>query len=97
MRDFEFVKVIVRMPNGKTLTTTRQHVLRRGKFLHFKRNDLEPQIFLPLSEFGLEKAQEAEELERRKWDQEEAESIQMNLELETPEHPVATEVSDAVV
>jgi hypothetical protein len=97
MRDFEFDKVIVRMSRSESLVTTRRHILRAGKFLHFKRNDLEKQIFLPLDVFGLAKAHEAEELERRKRDQEEAESIQMNLELETLEHPVATEVSHEVV
>jgi len=97
IRHFEFEKVVVRLSGTKTLVTTRRHILRVGEIRYFKRNDLERQIFLPLSEFGLEKAQAAEELERRKRGQEEAKSIQMNLELETPEHPVATEVSNEVV
>jgi len=97
IRYFEFDKVIVHMSGTESLVTTRRHILRVGEVRYFKRNDLEPQIFLPLDDFGLAKAQEAEELDRRKRDQEEAESIQMNLELETPEHPVATEVSDEVV
>ena len=51
MTRLEFRGVVVHLP-FKTLYTTRQTVLREGKFLHFKKNQLEKQIFLPLSCFG---------------------------------------------
>jgi hypothetical protein len=97
IRYFEFDKVIVHMSGTESLVTTRRHILRVGEVRYFKRNNLEPQIFLPLSEFGLAKAHAAEELKRRMRDQEQAESLQINLELETPEHPASTEVSNEVV
>jgi hypothetical protein len=46
----------------ETLQTTRNFVLKHGKYLHFKRNDLERQIFLPLDEFGKSDIQERKEL-----------------------------------
>ena len=36
----------------ETLQTTREYLLKHGKYLHFKQNDLERQIFLPLEDFG---------------------------------------------
>ncbi len=46
----------------ETLKTTRNFLLRHGRFLHFKRNDLERQIFLPLEEFGKRDIEEKQEL-----------------------------------
>jgi hypothetical protein len=51
MRKGTFERVVVHLP-FKTLVTSRQTVLKFGKFLHFKKNQLEKQIFLPLSDFG---------------------------------------------
>jgi hypothetical protein len=60
MRDGTFKFVIVQLPFGGQLITTRLHILENGRFLNFKRNQLERQIFLPVIEFGLEKAQKSE-------------------------------------
>lgn len=60
LRDYAFKYVIVSLSNGQTLETTRLHILKNGKFLHYQQNQLERQIFLPLSEFGLDKANESE-------------------------------------
>ena len=60
MRDGTFKLVIVQLPFSGQLITTRLHILEKGMFLNFKSNQLERQIFLPVSEFGLEKAQKSE-------------------------------------
>jgi hypothetical protein len=58
--DSSFRLVVVHFPSGHNLTTTRLHVLRHGRLLHFKEQGFEKQIFLPVSEFGIEKALETE-------------------------------------
>lgn len=60
MRDGSFKFVIVHLPFGEQLLTTRQHILNKGKMLNFQRNQLEKQIFLPISEFGIDKAKGSE-------------------------------------
>lgn len=58
MRDGSFERVIVHLPFGETLETTRTHILAKGRMLNFARNKLERQIFLSLDEFGLDRARE---------------------------------------
>lgn len=40
------------LPSGRTLETTRETILHFGKFLDFKADQLERQIFLSLSDFS---------------------------------------------
>jgi len=40
--------------DGKRLVTSREYFLAHGKLLHFKDKGFEPQVFLPLSEFGID-------------------------------------------
>jgi len=56
---FRFITVHV-LPAGPDLCTTREYILAKGKFFHFKRKQFERQVFLSLDEFGLKKAQETE-------------------------------------
>ncbi|MBX2992124.1 MAG: hypothetical protein KF749_13290 [Bacteroidetes bacterium] len=51
MKRGTFERVVVHL-TYRALVTTRESVLKHGKFLHFKKNQLERQIFLPLSCFG---------------------------------------------
>lgn len=51
MKRGTFERVFVHLPY-RTLVTTRQTVLKHGKLLYFKKNQLERQIFLSLKEFG---------------------------------------------
>jgi hypothetical protein len=51
MRDGKFKTVVVYFSSGRLLQTTRQTVLDYGHFLHFSKNKLEKQIFLPLADF----------------------------------------------
>lgn len=51
MRDGIFSTVIVYFSSGRMLQTQRQTILDYGNFLHFKANNLEMQIFLPLADF----------------------------------------------
>jgi hypothetical protein len=60
LRDGSFHWVVVHLPYGKELVTTRNHILEKGIFLHFKQRGFEKQRFLPLTEFGIEKAQATE-------------------------------------
>lgn len=60
MTRYKFTWVVVYCENGERLVTSRKHILERGTILNFQKNQLERQIFLPLSEFGIEKARETE-------------------------------------
>jgi len=60
MRDGRFVWVVVHLPFSSQLVTSRNHILAKGMFLNFQKNKLERQIFLPVSEFGIEKARQSE-------------------------------------
>ena len=60
LRDGMFVWVFVHLPFNELLVTSRSHILQRGSFLHFKNEGFERQIFLPLTEFGIDKARETE-------------------------------------
>ncbi|MBA4312672.1 MAG: hypothetical protein C0417_08580 [Chlorobiaceae bacterium] len=60
MRDGSFERVVVHLPFGKTLVTTRKHILAKGKILNFQKNKLEKQIYLSLDDYGLDKARESE-------------------------------------
>ena len=62
MRYGRFKWIIVHLPSFQQLVTSRLHVLKNGKILNFKRNDLERQIYLPLDEFGIFAAKETEGL-----------------------------------
>lgn len=42
--------------DGKRLVTSRKYFLEMGKYLKFTAQGFEPQIFLPLSKFGVDKA-----------------------------------------
>lgn len=52
MRDGRFTRVVVRLPVGQQLVTTRKNILQNGEFLYFRKNQLERQLFLPLDKFG---------------------------------------------
>jgi hypothetical protein len=58
--NFTFVTVHI-LPFGPDLQTTREQVLRRGKIFHFKKQGFERQIFLPIHEFGLQRALAAQQ------------------------------------
>lgn len=60
LRDGNFSRVVVHLPFGEQLETTRQHILEKGFFLYFKEQGFEKQRFLSLSEFGKEKAEQTE-------------------------------------
>jgi len=62
LRDGNFSRVIVHLPFGGLLETTRIHILKKGGFLHFKVRGYERQRFLALSDFGREKAIQTENL-----------------------------------
>lgn len=51
-----FFKWILIDYEGKKRVTTRKYFLAKGKALKFSAQNFELQIFLPLSEFGIEKA-----------------------------------------
>ncbi len=75
LRDGIFVWVIVHLPFNELLVTSRNHILSKGSFLHFANKGFERQIFLPLTEFGIDKARETEkQLKERQ-----AEDAQQNL------------------
>ncbi|MDI6766032.1 MAG: hypothetical protein QME52_04325 [Bacteroidota bacterium] len=63
IRDGSFERVVVHLPFGQTLVTTRKHVLAKGKILNFQKNKLEKQIYLSLDDFGIEKINESEKLD----------------------------------
>lgn len=58
LRDGNFSRVIVHLPFGEQLETTRKHILEKGFFLYFKQQGFEKQRFLSLSDFGKEKAEQ---------------------------------------
>lgn len=60
MRDGSFERVVVHLPFGQSLVTTRKHILLKGKILNFQKNKLEKQIYLSLDDHGLDKARESE-------------------------------------
>lgn len=51
---FRFIKVL--SDDGNIYETTRLYILAHGKVQTFFKQSFEKQIFLPISEFGLEKA-----------------------------------------
>jgi hypothetical protein len=52
MRDGSFINVIVHLPFGDTLVTTRERILRRGQILNYRSHLLEMQILLRVDHFG---------------------------------------------
>ena len=75
LRDGNFVWVYVHLRFNELLVTSRNHILEKGSFLHFANKGFERQIFLPLTEFGIDKARETEkQLKERQ-----AENAQQNL------------------
>ena len=75
LRDGMFVWVFVHLPFNELLITSRNHILEKGSFLHFKNEGFERQIFLPLTEFGIDRARETEKGLRERV----AENAQQNL------------------
>ena len=75
LRDGNFVWVIIHLPFNEVLVTSRNHILEKGSFLHFKNEGFERQIFLPLIEFGIDKARETEKQLKER----ETLSLQQNL------------------
>lgn len=47
-----------------TLETSRKYFLANSKFLHFKRNGLDKQLFLNLNMFGMDKAEAWEKIQK---------------------------------
>jgi len=66
LRDGNFKWIIVHLPFGKELLTTRNHILEIGFFLYFKKQGFEKQKALNLLDFGIEKAQVTESHLREK-------------------------------
>jgi hypothetical protein len=60
LKDGSFVWVYIHLPFGGLLITSRNHILKNGSFLHFNKVGFEKQIFLSLSEFGIDRARETE-------------------------------------
>ena len=75
LRDGMFVWVFVHLPFNELLVTSRNYILQRGSFLHFKNEGFERQIFLPLTEFGIDKARETEKVLKER----EVRNAQQNL------------------
>jgi len=75
LRDGKFVWVFVHLPFNELLVTSRNHILEKGSFLHFKSCGFERQIFLSLAEFGIDKARETE----KRLKERETGSAQQNL------------------
>lgn len=75
LRDGNFFWVIIHLPFNELLVTSRVHILEKGSFLHFADKGFERQIFLPLTEFGIDKARETE----KRLKEREAGSLQENL------------------
>ena len=60
MKDGRFIWIVVHLPFGTQLVTSRNHLLEKGMFLNFQKNKLERQIFLPVTGFDVEKARQSE-------------------------------------
>ena len=75
LRDGNFFWVIIHLPFNELLVTSRIHILEKGSFLHFADKGFERQIFLPLTEFGIDKARETE----KRLKEREAGNAQQNL------------------
>ncbi len=75
LRDGNFSRVIVHLPFGEQLETTRTQIMEKGFFLYFKEQGFEKQRFLSLSEFGKEQAEQTE----KRLKQQQAKDNQQNL------------------
>lgn len=61
LNEGSFTWVVIELPFDQTpLITSRKYFLSKGSLLNFKKNQLERQLFLPISEFGIENAQRYE-------------------------------------
>lgn len=60
LRSGSFHWVTVKADGYSPLVTSRQYILEKGFFLHFKADGYEKQIFLPVTEFGIDKARQFE-------------------------------------
>jgi hypothetical protein len=58
IRSINFRRLVVELPLGQRLETTKEFLLAHGTFLHFQRNLLERQIFLSIDRYGMDKALE---------------------------------------
>ncbi len=75
LRDGHFKWIVVHLPLGEQLITSRNHVLTTGFFQHYKKQYFERQMFLHLADFGMERAQETEKQLKER----EARNAQQNL------------------
>ena len=57
---FDFDNIRIEYDFG-ILETTRKYYLENGKFKHYGQNHLEKQIFLPLEQYGIERAKNWEQ------------------------------------
>lgn len=60
LRDGSFKWIVVHLPFGQQLITSRTHVLQKGFFQHYKQQHFERQLFLHLADFGIDRARETE-------------------------------------
>lgn len=55
---FDYFDFIVINLSGQIIRTTKEYFVHNGLFLHFGKNQLEKQVFLPIEKFGLEIAEQ---------------------------------------
>lgn len=67
LRDSNFTNVVVHLPFGEILETTREYILENGLFLYFKEQGFEKQRFLVVDDFGKEKAEQFERELKQKY------------------------------
>ena len=74
LNEGRFTWIVIELPLGKRLVTSRRLFLAKGILLNFQQNKLERQLFLPVSEFGIDKAREFEdEYQQKKSDDDQTE------------------------
>ena len=60
LKQSSFKWIVVKAEGYENLVTSRKYILQFGKYLYFKNEGFEKQIFLPLSDFGIDKARQFE-------------------------------------
>lgn len=60
LKQSNFKWIVVNAEGYETLLTSRKYILEHGFFLHFQKDGFEKQLFLRLSDFGIDKARQFE-------------------------------------
>lgn len=60
LKQSNFRWIVVRADGYETLVTSRKYILEHGFFLHFQNEGFEKQLFLRISDFGIDKARQFE-------------------------------------